>query len=476
MRIAPPARVAGAAAVSVAALLGALWATAAPAGAEGRDVEYLCPKSSGYDCMPGTGYTGQTVWRSYGPGHNCVSYAAYMLQRNGADQPWPGRLGSGHEWDEHARAAGYVVDTTPAVGSIAQWDGGSGHVAYVDEVTDEYIVVTEDNYSGYSSARRIWRDGPTFAEAEFLHIHDLPTAPADDVLWAAPDGTAAVWWGLGDTPAPDAAPFRAASVLAAVSSDDAPVPGDLDGDGAVDLVLHRPGSTTAAVAWGDGRGGFAEPTTRSVPGEGRAQPLVGDLDADGADDVLWYTAGPTADAVWWGRPGHREPTIAPLTIDGTYLPAVADLDGDGADDIALAGPGRAVDRVVWGAEGSRQLRTRRLPPTRLSAEARPVVGDFDGDGNDDIAWSRPGPDRDAVWWGSDDRVPEHQRVDLDDGHDVQAGDFDGDGVDDLLLVGIDGHDDALVLGRAGERALEPAPLPVAAPVGTTPVVADFGWS
>ncbi len=479
MRITPSARVAGAVAAAVAALLGALVLPAPPAGAEDRDVEYLCPKSGGYDCMPDTGYTGQTVWGSYGPGHNCVSYAAYMLERNGAERPWAGRLGDGSEWDEHARGAGHRVDTTPAVGAIAQWDGGSGHVAYVDEVTPDYIVVTEDNYSGYSSARKIWRDGRTFAEAEFIHVHDLPTAPAHDVLWATADDTASMWWGLSDGQGLGL-PFRAAAapapVAATVRSGDAPVTGDLDGDGAVDLVLHRPGATTASVAWGDGRGGLTAPTTRSVPGGGRGQALVGDLDADGADDVVWYAAGEATDVVWWGRPGRRDPEIAPLALDAVYLPAVADLDGDGADDIVLAGPGDAVDRVIWGREGVRRLQATRLPPTRLATTARPTVGDLDGDGRDDIVWSRPGPDRDAVWWGSADRLPHHQRIDLDDGQAAHAGDFDGDGVDDLLLVGVDGHDDALVLGRRGERELTPVPLPIATPVGATPVVVDLGWA
>src|SRR5690606_22713657 len=111
----------------------------------------------------------------------------------------------------------------------------------------------------------------------------------------------------------------AADVDVDVTSVDAPVTGDLDGDGATDLVLHPPGATRARIAWGDGRGGFGAPSTRSVPAGGRAQPLVGDLDGDGADDIVWYAAGSATDAVWWGRPGQRTPTIGRLVLDGTYL-------------------------------------------------------------------------------------------------------------------------------------------------------------
>jgi hypothetical protein len=409
------------------------------------------------------------VWGSYGPGHNCVSYVAHMLQRNGSDRPWEGRLGDGSDWDEHARAAGYAVDTTPTVGAIAQWDGGSGHVAYVDEVTADHIVVTEDNFSGYSSARRIPRASTTFAEAEFLHIRDLPTTPTDDVLWATDAAGTAMWWGL-----PDGEPFRVAPTALEVTSRDAPVAGDLDGDGATDLLLHRPGSTQARIAWGDGRGGFSAPTVRSVPGAGRAQGLVGDLDGDGADDVVWYAPGPATDAVWWGRPGQRTPSVAALVLDGSYLPAVGDFDGDGADDLVLGGAGDRIDRVIWGRAGGRRLLTRRLPPAGLSASARAVVGDLDGDGRDDITWARPGPARDAIWWGEADRTSTRRTVDLDDGQVPQSGDFDGDGAHDLLLVGVDGTADELLLGTVGRRTLVPAPVPITAPAGAVAIAADFG--
>ena len=151
---------------------------ATPAAAAAPGVTYLC-SSTDYSCLAGSGYSGQSVWGSWGPGHNCVSYAAYRLAQTGVARPWPDRIGNGIEWDDKARAAGVPVDKNPTVGSIAQWDNyGAGHVGYVEQVTASFIDVSEDNFassgSGTSTVRRIDRGSQMFADADFIHVRDVP--------------------------------------------------------------------------------------------------------------------------------------------------------------------------------------------------------------------------------------------------------------------------------------------------------------
>lgn len=173
--------------VLAATIAAAAVVTATPAQAAAPGVTYLC-SSTDYSCLAGSGYSGQSVWGSWGPGHNCVSYAAFRLEQAGAARPWPDRIGSGWEWDDKARAAGVPVDDNPAVGAIAQWDNyGAGHVGYVEAVTDSYIDVSEDNFassgSGTSTVRRIDRGSQMFADASFIHVKDA--APANRVLSGA---------------------------------------------------------------------------------------------------------------------------------------------------------------------------------------------------------------------------------------------------------------------------------------------------
>ncbi len=188
--------------VLVVMLLPQVDANAVPSGPQADRIEAapedtsLCHRTD-YGCLDGTGYGGQSVWGSWGPGHNCVSYAAYRLMQNGAARPWASQsIGNANQWDERARSVGIAVNGNPAVGSIAQWDTGSaGHVAYVEAVTASYIEITEDAYltdtSGYSSRRRLDRTGSTYASAEFIHVKDVtgPPPPVDESTELLPSGS-----------------------------------------------------------------------------------------------------------------------------------------------------------------------------------------------------------------------------------------------------------------------------------------------
>lgn len=147
----------------------------------------LCSGNSYSTCIS-AGYTDHdfashytsSYWGAFA-GHNCTNYVAYMESTvNGA--PSPGNnLGNAYQWGPNARNKGYVVDSTPGIGSVAWWDrssGGSssdGHVAYVEAInsTNGSIRVSEDVYS---SGPFRWRDiapGDAQWPTGFIHFKDL---------------------------------------------------------------------------------------------------------------------------------------------------------------------------------------------------------------------------------------------------------------------------------------------------------------
>ena len=135
-----------------------------------------CYATPSYACTSG-GYDNSTALKSgwpnahYGQGqastntygmHNCTLYAAYRLEQNGLTKD-PGNWGNARNWATAASADHFLVDQTPATGSIAQWNAGGagkGHVAYVESVTYSgagsvtAITITEDNFmpeTGYGN-------------------------------------------------------------------------------------------------------------------------------------------------------------------------------------------------------------------------------------------------------------------------------------------------------------------------------------
>ncbi|MCP4220491.1 MAG: hypothetical protein GY765_38035 [bacterium] len=135
-----------------------------------------------------------------------------------------------------------------------------------------------------------------------------------------------------------------------------------------------------------------------LPNDGHTISLTGDFDGDGQMETAWRRTG-------WGswRINFRNGVVAWLADgisndfivnDGHQVHLIGDFDGDGRDDIAWR-------RTLW---GSWRVSYGNNTPAWL-ADGRSndffvndghqvhYTGDFDNDGRDDIAWRRTG-------WGS----------------------------------------------------------------------------
>ena len=106
-----------------------------------------------------------------------------------------GSYGNAENWDDNAKALGYLVDDVPAVGAVAQTDDGRvGHVAWVEAVGDGTVTVEEYNYAvagGYDV-----RTVPT-SDFRYLHLADLAPAPSLGATRAATstlDAQGRTWW------------------------------------------------------------------------------------------------------------------------------------------------------------------------------------------------------------------------------------------------------------------------------------------
>lgn len=221
-----------------------------------------------------------------------------------------------------------------------------------------------------------------------------------------------------------------------------PAAGDFTGDGRGDVIWYGAWDRPDSMWTGSSRRGSFGNASLDV--RGTFVPVTGDFDGNGLDDVYWYQPGPDPivadrsrsgsnfepnarnDQLWLARSAGGWAT-SEIAMDWAAIPIVGDFDGDGDDDILWSQPGSGADQL-W--LFSRGVPTRR--PITVSGSYRPVVGDFDGNGSDDIFWYGPGSAYDSIWWF--DRNAGYRSTGSQvsgDQYRPFAGDFDGDGRDEI---------------------------------------------
>jgi len=162
------------AAVTVVLAAGLALVSTAPAQAVSTSA-VLC---KGYSACASYGMTNHgyaavnqnMYWRMYG-GHNCTNYAAYMMVKAGLKnvRPWTNATGNASGWGVGMKKK---TNSTPAVGSIAWWTPGSGHVAYVEAViSPTEIIISEDQWGGDFYWRVITKANGNWPKG-FIHFKD----------------------------------------------------------------------------------------------------------------------------------------------------------------------------------------------------------------------------------------------------------------------------------------------------------------
>jgi FG-GAP-like repeat len=169
--------------------------------------------------------------------------------------------------------------------------------------------------------------------------------------------------------------------------------GDFNGDGRGDIVTFSRGTgyRDVFVALSDGQRfngtGVKWHDSFAV---GDEVPEVGDFNCDGRDDIVRFTRGSKADVFVALSDGTRFSSTGALWHEsfaaGNEVPMVGDFNGDGCDDIATFTRGSAGDVFVALSNGHTFVGSGiRWHDSFAVDDEVPAVGDFNGDGRDDIA-------------------------------------------------------------------------------------------
>jgi hypothetical protein len=239
-----------------------------------------------------------------------------------------------------------------------------------------------------------------------------------------------------------------------------PTAADFNGDGKDDVATFTRGDAADVYASMSDGSRFVQDAWKWHDhfAAGQEIPLVGDFNGDGKDDVATFTRGDAADVYVSLSDGTRFVQDGWKWHDhfaaGDELPLVGDFNGDGKDDIATFTRGATADVYVSLSDGHRFVQDAWKWHDHFAAGNEiPVIGDFNGDGRDDIATFTTGDAADVY-------------VSLSDGtHFVQdawkwadnvgggpsrpwAGDVNGDGKADAVVF-VNGTAAVAISGGAG---------------------------
>jgi hypothetical protein len=233
---------------------------------------------------------------------------------------------------------------------------------------------------------------------------------------------------------------------------------DFNGDGRPDLAVATLG--TVAIGFNAGGGTFTDGPLLPVPAEALA---VADFNGDGKPDIVAATYGDYTFQILLGK-GNGQ-FQAPVIFDGlpsqAFFVLAQDFNGDGHADLALAcGYGNAVVIVLGdGAGGFGTPKVYTLSPGFDFTDGPYILtaGDFDGDGNLDVAAAAF--TRIAILRGDgagDFSLSEVRTLSFS----VAAADFDRDGRLDIANGSQNGNSYGLMLN------IRPLVVPVSLPSGT----------
>jgi len=200
---------------------------------------------------------------------------------------------------------------------------------------------------------------------------------------------------------------NAATLSVPISTPFSTTTADVDGDGTDDLIFNHRGATNEiAIAFSNGDGTFASPQISTHPaspddGWATADFVTADLENDGSTELIWSRVG--------NANGENGTYVARATgrslefLDGVprpdtpiqgggwdaYRTLVGDMDGDGDDDLVwnLLGARNRTFVGFSNGDGTFTLPTTSQNQGSTWSSYEPFVGDVTNDNKADMIWS-----------------------------------------------------------------------------------------
>lgn len=197
--------------------------------------------------------------------------------------------------------------------------------------------------------------------------------------------------------------------------------GDLDGDGDLDLVVAAQGANRV---WLNDGAGVLSDTGQALGSSDSRSVVLGDFDRDGDLDAGFGNWTGQGNTVWWNDgTGTFTDSGQSLGAADTSTLASGDLDRDGDLDLVAANFG--VDSRVWRNDGTGGFKAGAF--VTLTDAQDLALGDLDGDGDLDAFFAVLGQNEVVPGNGNGGFGPTRDFLGNNDHRAVELLDLDGDG-------------------------------------------------
>jgi len=233
------------------------------------------------------------------------------------------------------------------------------------------------------------------------------------------------------------------------------VAGDFNGDGIVDLAVSNnnltgPGSVSILI--GNGNGTFQPAVSYAVHNQ-PTQIVAGDFNGDGIMDLAVADAAPTANdvSILLGNGDGMFTVQSTYPAVGTHPNslAVGDFNGDGNLDLAVANITSQNVTILLGNGNGTFINELASPATGVTPFAI-AAGDFNSDGKQDLVAANAGSNTVSYFAGNGDGTF-HAGSSFSTGSDptgLAAGDFNGDGKLDIVTANSFTNDASVLLNAS----------------------------
>jgi hypothetical protein len=355
-------------------------------------------------------------------------------------------------------------------------------VATADFNGDGLADIVNTNNSGFTISVLInTGNGSFLPEAAYsvtshpssVQTGDLDGDGAMDLAVTLGSGFVSVFRGQGDGTFKPKGNFAVGTLAESVAV------GDLSGDGILDLAIANQGSGTVSVLLGNGNLTFQ--SALNFPAETSPASIVAaDVDGDGDLDLAVANSNTRMVTVLRNALGKFRRRISYSVADSPFGIVAGDLNGDGASDLVSADEPTDTATVLLNKAGG--FFVGAVTATTVTNEAAILAHDLDSDGALDLAVSGGVMDPHlgvsgqflsvVPGKGNGSFKPKKtyevgKKID-----DIVAGDFDGDGNPDLAFADSFYGSANVILGAGTSFFRQPPQFPVA-PSVTDIVAGDF---